>query len=188
MAGEALRPAPRGKWEKILPRSLGLLVFLATSMSSLLRENFGLWESTTMSFGAFGLGALLLARLAAPQRKERLAQDAERGIIECAIRYPDSHPRSIRHRWLPGFAQVTPGALKFQPDLVGEGDPAGTIRPFFDVRLKGRVEPPAKRPAEVKRGWHVLALETDEGLLHLAAGETGLQLLEDRLGSSTDGK
>ena len=113
---------------------------------------------------------------------------AERGIIECAIRYPDSHPRSIRHRWLPGFAQVTPGALKFQPDLVGEGDPAGTIRPFFDVSLKGRVEPPAKRPAEVKRGWHILALETDEGLLHLAAGETGLQLLEDRLGNSTNEK
>lgn len=182
MAGETLGPAPRGRWEKILPRSLGLLVFLATSTSSLLHENFGFWESMTMSFGTFGLGAFLLARLAAPQRKERLAHDAERGIIECAIRYPDSHPDSIRRRWLPGFAQVTRGAVRFQPDLVGEGDPAGTIRPFFDVILKGPVGPPAKRPAEVKRGWRIVALDTDEGLLHLAAGETGLQLLEDRLG------
>ncbi|MFJ5696565.1 hypothetical protein [Arthrobacter sp. NPDC093139] len=182
MAGEALRPAPRGRWEKILPRSLGLLVFLATSTSSLLRENFGFWEATTMSFGAFGLGAFLLARLAAPQRKERLAHDAERGIIECAIRYPDSHPGSIRRLWLPGFAEVSRGTVRFQPDLVGEGDPAGTIRPFFDVIFKGPVEPPAKRPAEVKRGWSIVALETDEGVLHLAAGDAALKLLEERLG------
>jgi hypothetical protein len=136
----------------------------------------------TMSLGAFGLGAFLLVRLAAPQRKERLAHDAERGIIECAIRYPDSHPGSIRHRWLPGFAQVTCRAIRVQPDLVGEGDPAGTIRPFFDVILKGPVEPPAKRPAEVKRGWRIVALETDEGLLHLAANDAALKLLEERLG------
>ena len=183
MAAEALRPAPRGRWEKILPRSLGLLVFLATSTSSLLSENFGFWGSTTMSFGAFGLGAFLLALLAAPQRKERLAHDAERGIIECAIRYPDSHTGSIRHRWLPGFAEVTCGVVRFQPDLVGEGDPAGTIRPFFDVILRGPVEPPVKRPADVKRGWRIVALDTDEGLLHLAAGDAGLQLLEERLGN-----
>ena len=182
MAGEALRPAPRGRLEKILPRSLGLLVFLATSTSSLLRENFGFWESTTMSFSAFGLGAFLFARLAAPQRKERLAHDAERGIIECAIRYPDSHPGSIRHQWLPGFAQVTRRAVKFQPDLVGEGDPSGTIRPFFDVILRGRVQPQAKRPAELKRGWRFVALETDEGLLHLAAADASLKLLGERLG------
>lgn len=186
MAGEALRPAPRGRWEKILPRSLGLLVFLATSTSSLLRENFGFWGSTTMSFGAFGLGALLLVRMAAPERRKRLARDAEQGIIECAIRYPNSHPDSIRHRWLPGFAQVTRGAVRFQPDLGGEGNPTGTIRPFCDVILRGPVEPPAKRPPEVKRGWRIVALETDEALLHLAAGETGLQLLEDRLGSPMD--
>ncbi|MFJ5700237.1 hypothetical protein [Arthrobacter sp. NPDC093139] len=183
MAGETLKPAPRGRWEKILPRSFGLLLFLATITSDLLRENFGFWGSTTMSFGAFGLGAFLLVRLAAPQRKERLARDAERGIIECAIRYPDSHPGSNRHLWLPGFAQVSRGAIRFQPDLVGEGNPAGTIRPFFDVILKGPVEPPAKRPTEVKRGWHIVALETDEGLLHVAAGHSSLKLLEDRLGN-----
>lgn len=188
MAEDTLSPAPRGWWEKIPARSFGLLLFLVTLTSDLLSERFGFWGSTTMSFGAFGLGALLLVRLAAPQRKERLARDAERGIIECAIRYPDSHPGSIRHLWLPGFAQVTRGAIRFQPDLGGEGNPNGTIRPFCDVILKGPVEPPSKRPAEVKRGWRIVALETDEALLHLAAGETGLQLLEDRLGSPMDEK
>lgn len=183
MVEETLSPAPRGWWEKILARSFGLLLFLATLTSDLLSERFGFWDSMTMSFGAFGLGALLLVHMAAPERRERLARDAERGIIECAIRYPNSHPGSIRHLWLPGFAQVTRGTIRFQPDLSGEGNPSGTIRPFYDVILKGPVEPPAKRPAELKRRWRIVALGTDEGLLHVAAGNAGLQLIEERLGN-----
>lgn len=95
MAEETLNPAPRGWWEKILARSFGLLLFLATFTSNLLSERFGFWGSTTMSFGAFGLGALLLVRMAAPERRKRLARDAERGIIECAIRCPGSLDRPL---------------------------------------------------------------------------------------------
>lgn len=184
MGEETLNPAPRGWWERILARSFGLLFFAATLTWDLLRDDFGLWGAATMSFGAFGLGALLLVRMAAPKRRERLASDAERGILECSIRYPDSHPCSIRHRWLPGFAQVSRGALKFQPDLTGGGTPSGTIRSFSDVILKGSVEPPVKRPSELKRGWRIAALGTDEGLLHVATGDTGLKLIEERLGDN----
>lgn len=78
---------------------------------------------------------------------------------------------------------MTRGALKFQPDLSGEGNPNGTIRPFSNVILKERVEAPAKRPAELKRGWIIVALETDEGRLQVATGDRGLQLIDERLGN-----
>lgn len=183
MAEETLKLTSRGRWEKILAGSYGWLFFLAMFTSSLLQQDLGFWGSTAIGVASLGLGALLLVRLAAPERKYRLARDAERGIIECAIRYPDSHPGSLRHRWLPGFAQVTRGALKFQPDLSGEGNPNGTIRPFSNVILKERVEAPAKRPAELKRGWIIVALETDEGRLQVATGDRGLQLIDERLGN-----
>ena len=188
MAGERLNIAPRGRWEKIAAGSYGWLIFLPLFASNLLVDELGFWGSLGLAVGLTGLGALVLIRLALPEKKERLARDAQRGIFECAIRYPGSQPGSLRERWLPGFAQVSRGAVRFQPDLSGEGKPAGVIRPFNSVVLKGAVEPPASRPAELQRGWHIAALETDEGPLHVVAGETGLQLLEDRLGNSTDGK
>ncbi|MDQ1058300.1 hypothetical protein QFZ23_002201 [Arthrobacter globiformis] len=128
------------------------------------------------------MAALLVVRLAVPERKERVARDAERGIIQCAVRYPNSQPGSLRSRWLPGLAEVSRGAVRFQPDFGAEGRPAGAIRTFSDVILEGPVQPPAKRPPELKWGRSFIALETDERPLHVAAGDTGLKLLEDRLG------
>lgn len=57
---------------------------------------------------------------------------------------------------------------------------------FSDVVIRGPVDPPPKRPPEAKRGWHIVALESDEGVLHVAASDTGLQLLADRLGGPPD--
>lgn len=183
MAGERLEIAPRGRWEKIAARSSGWLLFVPVFTSNLFVDALGFWGSLGLAVGVTGLGALVLIRLALPERKERLARDARRGIFECAIRYPDSQPGSLRDRWLPGFAEVSPSAVRFQPDLSGEAKPAGVIRSFNSVVLKGAVEPPAKRPAELQRGWGIVALDTDEGPLHVAAGENGLRLLEERLGN-----
>lgn len=50
------------------------------------------------------------------------------------------------------------------------------------------MSPPPKRPPEVKRRWQIIAVGTDKGELHVAAGDTGLQLLEDSLETSADEK
>lgn len=181
MAGERLGIAPRGRWEKMAARSSGWLIFVPLFTSNLFVDGLGFWGSLGLALGVTGLGALVLMRLALPERKERLARDAQRGIFECAIRYPGSHPGSLRDRWLPGFAEVSRTAVRFQPDLSGEGKPAGVIRLFNSVVLKRTVQPPTKRPAELQRGWRIVSLDTDEG--PLAAGETGLKLLEERLGN-----
>jgi hypothetical protein len=85
-------------------------------------------------------------------------------------------------RWLPGFAELSNGTVRFQPDINGTGQPFGRIREFSDAVSLSQVDPPAKRPAELKRGWRIQALGTDEGQLHVASGDIGLKLIEERLG------
>jgi hypothetical protein len=129
-----------------------------------------------------GLCSLLLARMAAPERQERRARDADKGIIERAIIYADAAPGSLRGRWLAGFAELSHGTVRFQPDIKGTGQPYGKIREFSDVVSLSRVAPPAKLPAELKRGWRIQALGTDEGELHVAIADVGLKLIEERFG------
>jgi hypothetical protein len=182
MAVEMLKPSPRGRWEKAAVSSYFWLIFVGTFASSVVRDDLGLWGSTALTGVIIGLGSFLLVRKAVPERKERLARDAERGVIECALRYADSHPDSLRGRWLPGFAEIGTGTFKFQPDYIEKGEPEGKITVFSDVASQGQVEPPPKRPRELKKNWGIVSLTTDKGRLHFATGELGLKLIEERLG------
>jgi len=121
MAVEMLKPSPRGRWEKAAVTSQFWLLFVATMASSVVRDDLGFWGSTALTVVIMGLGSFLLVYKAVPERKERLARDAERGVIECALRYADSHPDSLRGRWLPGFAEIGTCTFKFQPDYIDKG-------------------------------------------------------------------
>ena len=180
MAIEMLKPTPRGRWERAAVSSQFWLLFVATFASSVFRDDLGFWGSTALTVVIMGFGSVLLVRKAAPERKERLARDAERGVIECALRYADSHPDSLRGRWLPGFAEIGIGTFKFQPDYIDKGEPEGKITVFSDVANQGQIGPPPKRPPEVKKNWKIAALATDKGRLQLAAGEPGLKLIDER--------
>lgn len=151
MAVEMLKPSPRGRWEKAAVSSQLWLLFVAPFVSDVLRDDLGFWGSTALTVGFMGLGSLVLVRKSAPERKERLARDAERGVIECALRYADSHPDSLRGRWLPGFAEIGTGTFKFQPDYIDKGKPEGKITVLSDVVGQGQVGPPTKRPRELRR-------------------------------------
>ena len=100
---------------------------------NVLRDELGPWGSTAAVVLIMGVGSLLLGRRAAPERRERLARDADRGIVECALRYADALPGSLRGRWLPGFAEISSGTIKFQPDYVDKGEPEGKVTVFSDV-------------------------------------------------------
>ncbi|MDF9749054.1 hypothetical protein [Arthrobacter sp. ES3-54] len=181
MAVEMLKPSPRGRWEKAAVSSQFWLLFVATLASNVFRDDLGFWGSTALVVVLMGLGSVVLVRKAAPERKERLARDAERGVIECALRYADSHPDSLRGRWLPGFAEIGTGTFKFQPDYIDKGEPEGKITVFSEAVSQGQIEPPPKRPPELKKNWKIVALGTDKGRLQFSTGEPGLTLIEDRL-------
>jgi hypothetical protein len=180
MAAEMIKPSPRGKWEKAAFSSQFWLLFVATFASNVFRDELGFWGSIAITLVVMGLGSLMLVRKAAPERRSRLARDAERGVIECAIRYADALPGSLRSRWLPGFAEISRGAFKFQADYVDTGEPGGKVSVFADVEDHGQIDPPAKRPAELKKNWTIVALGTDKGQLHIATGDLGMKLIEER--------
>jgi hypothetical protein len=182
MAVEMLKPTLRGQWEKALIGSSWWLIFIAVVAQGVVRDALGFWGSVVVTVAVMGLGTFLLDRLAAPERKERLARDAGRGLLQCALRYADAHPDSLRGRWLPGFAEVSAGTMRFPPDYLETGDPSGPVTLFTDVVVHGPVDLPSKRPNELKRNWKIVALGTDKGELHVATGDAGLMLIEKRLG------
>jgi hypothetical protein len=181
MAVTTLKPSPRGKWEKAQASSNFWLFAIALFASNVLRHDVGFWGSLAIAVIIMGLGSLALGRKAGPERENRLARDVERGVIECALRYADALPGSLRSRWLPGFAEISGGTFKFQPDYTDMGEPEGKVAVYTDVVYRGFVELPPKRPAELKRNWEIVALGTDKGELHVATGEAGLDLFSQRL-------
>lgn len=113
------------------------LMFIAIFASSVFREVLGFWESLAVMAAIVGLGTLFVARKANPEIMARRALDAEQGLLECAVRYADAHPDSLRGRWLPGFAEVTKGRRRFQPDYAETGSPSGRVTEFSDVVIRG---------------------------------------------------
>jgi hypothetical protein len=176
MPAEMKKPSPLGRWEKALTRSYWWPLILAFCVSSILREPLGFWPSTAFTVAVLAGLALVIARLAASEREARVLRDVDRGLIECAIRYPKAIPGSLSSRWEQGFAEVTNGTIRFQP-LFAEGSPTGNVREFSKLSSHGLVDVPPKKPAELKRSWKIAAIGTDKGDLEVATGEAGLTLL-----------
>ena len=92
MAAEIKKPSPLGRWEKALTRSYWSLLFVGILVFSILREALGFWPSVALTVAVMAAFTLVVARLATSERKARLLRDVERGLIECAIRYPRLSP------------------------------------------------------------------------------------------------
>jgi hypothetical protein len=182
MAVEMLKPSPPGRWEKALSRSYWWLLFVAILVSNIIREPLGFWPAIAATLAVMAALTLMVARLAASEREARLLRDVERGLIECAIRYPKALPGSLRSRWEQGLAEVNNGTIKFQPVYGEMGDAAGPVREFSELVSLGLVDLPSKKPAELKRSWKIAAIGTDKGDLEVATGDAALDLLKDQLG------
>ena len=185
MAAEIKKPSPLGRWEKAFTRSYWWILFGGILVSSILREPLGFWPSFALAVAVIAAFTLVVARLATSEREARLLRDVERGLIECAIRYPKAIPGSLSSRWERGFAEVNNGTIKFQP-LSGEmGTPTGRVREFSELSSLGLLDLPPKKPAELKRSWKIAAIGTDKGDLEVAAGEAGLTLLAGHTDANT---
>lgn len=170
-----------GKWEKVgYLLSIGVLfpTFLVSGVLEAL--GFSFWASIGLTLLLIVFAVYLTSRPAAAERRKRLANDLERGVFDCAIRFQNSVPGSLRDLWDVGVAQFDGQELWFQSQL-GEFPlpPTGRRRSYGQVRPDGSVEQTGKKPAGWRRGWSVIALQTGSGRMHLAADESVLRLFQD---------
>ncbi|MBG6192465.1 hypothetical protein IWX64_003437 [Arthrobacter sp. CAN_A212] len=186
MAAEMKKPSPLGRWEKTLMRSNWWVLLGGLLVSAVLREPLGFWLSLTLAAALLAAFALLVRRLSGSEREARLVRDVERGLIECAIRYPKALPGSLRSRWERGFAQVDQGIVRFMPLSGGLGAPAPQMREFSGLRRLELLDLPPKKPAELARSWKIAAIGTDKGDLEIATGQAGLTLLAGHLDASSE--
>ncbi len=160
MAAETLRPAPRSRREKIydglawLSGNFVLLPVTPIGNEDGLRSSVIAGAALTLS------GTLIFAWLSGQERRSRLSYDLGRGLIECAIRRPDAHPGSLQGRWKPGYAHIQHGTIRFQNLYVGVDEPTGPISTFTDVGGLKPVPMPEKRPADLKRKWKIVGMNT----------------------------
>ncbi|MFE4837939.1 hypothetical protein ACFRAU_25060 [Arthrobacter sp. NPDC056691] len=177
MAAETLSPAPRSRREKTCEVLAVLGGYLGFTVANVLHRDLGFWPSLLIGIGLTVPTVLFFNWLALPERRARLASDAERGLIECATRRPNAIPGSLQDRWKPGYAEVRDGTIRFQA-LYVDTEPSGPISTFSLLGAPKPVAAPAKRPADVRRQWKIVSMETDQGPLQLAASDNGLKLLE----------
>lgn len=183
MAADLLHPAPHGWWEKAYDAAgtfVGLAIVIATI--PFLKE-LGLWFYVVI-VATIAVQLALALLVAAPLRRKRETEDAQRGIVECGIRPgPRSLPpgysppaASDKRGWISGYAKVEKGSLIFQPRKAFTGSPVGDQVTFRDITLlTGGLRTPAVAPWYVGRGRTVVYVKTDRGVIEVGGKKDGLK-------------
>lgn len=138
----------------------------------------------------FGLGAavfvvvalqILVWRPAAEEKKLRADRNLAQGILECAIRFPQSTPGSLRDRWANGIGQIIEGRFSFQGLDAGEYNRRmGGQIVVTEITAEGVQTLPGKRPREVLRNWKLLTLGSRQGVVEVAGSPNALQMPKER--------
>lgn len=188
---------PRGRWEKWGNWGT-LVIFLPAQIMLGVLDDLGLswWEIIGVIVLVIAAGGYLLSRPARAARQQRLEADLEHGVVECAIRFPGSRPGSLSDVWEVGVGQAVDGTLHFQ-GLLGDYDatPTGRRKTFPSAALAQEIPdaPSTQRLQGPQRRWRSIHLETDGGLLQVAASEQSCSFLEECFppaggSSGTDGR
>lgn len=171
-----LEPTPRSRLERAYDAFGSLpLVVVAGILFVPLQAVLG-WLPTLVIVIAAGIVLMTAIQLIviAPLRKKRAAQDAERGLFECAHREPGS---GLRSRWARGYARAEPNRLIFQLGASENGPLAGPLEIYSAPKATGE---PTKAPWTVFPGGYVVTLSSDNTTLQLAASRASLALLNRR--------
>jgi hypothetical protein len=171
-----LEPTPRSRLERGYDAFGSLpLVFLPGILFVPLQTVLGWWPTLVIviTVGIVLITAIQLIVIA-PLRKKRAAQDAERGLFECAHREPGS---GLRSRWARGYARAEPNRLIFQLGATESGPLGG---PMEIYSAPTAVREPVKAPWTVFPGGLAMTIRSDNTTLQLAASRASLELLKER--------
>jgi hypothetical protein len=172
-----LEATPISRIEKLYDSSI--LTFLPTTLviATLLdplTEKLGFWLGSGAAIAISVAPTVIVTVPVIPYIKRRRAMDAEQGIFECSRREPGS---ALKGRWAPGYAKAEPSQLLVQAKTGMTGRPAGRVEVYSaPTPLGGRT----KAPWAVFPKGKILVLNTDKGVIELAATPTSLVLLKER--------
>lgn len=171
-----LEPTQRSRLERAYDAVGSLpLVVLAGILVAPLQAVLGWWPTLVIVITA---GVVLMTAIQliviAPLRKKRAAQDAERGLFECAHREPGS---GLRSRWARGYARAEPNRLIFQLGASENGPLAGPMEIYAAPAAIGE---PVKAPWTVFPGGLMVTISSGNTTLQLAASRASLALLNER--------
>ena len=176
MRGTDLEPTPRSRLERAYD-AFGSwpLVVLAGILFVPLQAVLGWWPTLVVVITA-GVVLMTAIRLIviAPLRKKRAAQDAERGLFECAHREPGS---GLRSRWARGYARAEPNRLIFQ---LGAGENGPLAVPLEIYAAPTAIGEPVKAPWTVFPGGLMVTISSGNTKLQLATSRASLALLNER--------
>jgi hypothetical protein len=160
-----LEPTPRGWIERAYDANVFTMLTVALLVLVLypLNDKVGFWLSLVITALAVAAISVLVALPVIPLRRKRVAQDAGRGLFECAQREEGS---SLKGRWAVGYAKAEPGCLLFQAKTGVTGTLAGPVEIYSAPRQVGE---PVKAPWSAFPRGKVITLATDKGIVELAA-------------------
>jgi hypothetical protein len=172
-----LEPTPRSRIEKIFDSNiltfLPSMLVLVTVMNPLV-EKFGFWLGLVVAIAISTTLAIILSMPLVPVKKRRVAMDAELGIFECAHREQGS---ALKGRWAQGYANVETDRLLFQAKSGMTGPAIGPVEVYSALTILGE---PTKAPWAVFPKGRIVVLQTDKGVVELAASSASLALLRER--------
>ncbi|WJH22953.1 hypothetical protein [Pseudarthrobacter defluvii] len=123
-----------------------------------------------------GGGAFFLTRFPADT-----ANLDEPGRFVIFLRFPGSSPGSLSSTWQAGIASPGPGRIDFQPTIHDELIPIGRSKALTGVRATESPPRKANRhdgKQEVPLDFHVISLDSDRGVIEIAATPATLQNLQ----------
>jgi hypothetical protein len=149
------------------------LLVIMTVMNPLLQE-LGFWLGLAVAIAIVATLTVVLSLPLIPAKKRRIAMDADRGIFECVHR---EKGLALKGRWAQGYAKAEPGRLLFQAKTGVTGPAAGPVEVYS---APTPLAEPAKAPWGVFPKGRIIALNTDKGVIELAASPASLLLLRER--------
>ncbi|MEW1810474.1 hypothetical protein AB0284_07170 [Pseudarthrobacter phenanthrenivorans] len=112
----------------------------------------------------------------------------EHGQSLIFVRYPAALPGSLSGVWQMGIATPGHGRIDFQPAVYDEMIPSGRSRALTGLRSTGlplRIVTRQDNKHAVPFGFQVITVESDSGVIEIAASPSTLQKIRDAVESAS---
>jgi hypothetical protein len=114
------------------------------------------------------------------------ARLAEHGQVVIFLRYPNSLPGSLSGIWDMGVVTPASGRIEFQPVVYDTLIPTGRSKSLTGLSVLSPPRRAERRDSKqgIPWGFQVMALQSDRGVIEIAASPETLQKIQEAIGST----